>query len=86
MVEVIIIRPITSPEATLAHSLVDLVVRGDGEETFLELVTALKNKKPWKNIEDVIYKEGDKIYITEKRDLKSLDEIPSLPLEDLIKN
>ena len=72
-------HPTVSPEATLSHPLVDLVVRGDAEETFLELVTALKNKKTWKNIEGISYKEGDKIYITEKRDLKSLDEIPPLP-------
>lgn len=72
-------HPTVRPEATLIHPLIDLVICGDGEETFPELLSALKEKKPFKNILGVGYKEDGKIYVNGKRYIKTLDIIPLLP-------
>jgi len=72
-------HPTVEPEATLAHPLIDLVLCGDGEETFLELVGNLKNKKSVKGIQGVGYKEEGKIYVNGKRYVENLDSIPPLP-------
>ena len=46
------------PEQCVSHPLVDIVVKGEGEETFMELADAIINKKPLKGILGVWYKEN----------------------------
>ncbi len=69
------------PGQTLENEYVDFVIVGEGEETFLELVNALK-----KNVGDAIshieglgYKENDKIFINPQRDFINLDELSETP-------
>ena len=45
------------PQQTLSHSLVDIVVVGEGEETFLELVKALQSGAPLSQVAGIWYKE-----------------------------
>jgi radical SAM superfamily enzyme YgiQ (UPF0313 family) len=45
------------PQQTLSHSLVDIVVVGEGEETFLELVKALESGTPLSRVAGIWYKE-----------------------------
>ena len=47
------------PQQTLAHPLVDIVVVGEGEETFLELVKALESGTPLDRVAGIWYK-GDR--------------------------
>jgi radical SAM superfamily enzyme YgiQ (UPF0313 family) len=48
------------PQQTLSHPLVDIVVVGEGEETFLELVKALESGTPLSRVAGIWYKEdGD---------------------------
>ena len=63
---------------------IDVCVRGEGEYTTHELVTALKNNLPLENIPGLTYRRGDDIRRTGTRDyIKELDTIPSPYLEGL---
>jgi radical SAM superfamily enzyme YgiQ (UPF0313 family) len=63
-------------EETLKHC--DIVVRGEGEYTFLELIEALKNKTSLKKVKGILFKEGEKIINTPPTHfLEDLDKLPS---------
>jgi len=70
---------ITSEPQLMFESLKpDFGVLGEGEETILELLKYLKNKKDVKKVKGIIFKNEDgKIIITPKRrPIKNLDKIP----------
>ena len=69
----------------LRDKSVDFVVIGEGEQTFLELCQAiLKDKKNFRKIKGIAFKEKNKVIKTKPRELiKNLDEIP-FPAYDLI--
>lgn len=50
------------PEQTIRNKLIDIVVRGEGEEAFLKIVIALKQGNSLKGIRGVWYKENGEIY------------------------
>ena len=52
------------PEQTLENPYPDIVVVGEGEETFLELVKALESGSPLSNVSGICYKENGKIHHT----------------------
>ncbi|MFH1473790.1 MAG: radical SAM protein [Candidatus Aenigmatarchaeota archaeon] len=67
-------------EKILKDSLFDVVVVGEGEQTFLELLES----KNMENIKGIIYRKDSKIIQTEKRELiKNIDMIP-FPARDLM--
>ncbi len=72
--------------ATIAHEEIikekdiDVIVRGEGEETFKEIVLSLKNKTNLKDILSITYKEKNKIKINPKRPL--IEDINTLPIPD----
>lgn len=71
------------PEQTLQQPEIDFVVQGEGEETFLELVKALENKAPFRDIAGLWYKENGKTIHTSPRPFIDLNLQP--PLEyDLV--
>ncbi len=56
---------------------VDFVVIGEGEHTFLELLSYFKNKTEIKEVKGVGYREDGKIILTFKRPyIENLDELP----------
>ena len=65
------VHPSLLPEECLKEPFVDFVVIGEGEETLLELMQAIKDKKPFDKIESVGWKkpsgEGDEIRINNPR-------------------
>jgi len=62
----------------------DYVVVGEGEETFLELLKNLRNKKKIRKIKGLAFKEDGKLVKTPEREfIKNLDEIP-FPAFDLL--
>jgi len=69
-----------SPEECAKSKFIDYVVRGEGEETIIELIESLeknKNLKEIKKIKGLSFKDKNKIFNTPNRDLiKNLDEIP----------
>lgn len=67
------------PMQTAASPYVDIVVKGQGEETFTELVRALDNKQPLDGILGIVYKKDGKIIENPNRPHKSINNFPSIP-------
>jgi radical SAM superfamily enzyme YgiQ (UPF0313 family) len=53
----------------------DIGVLGEGEKTFTELIIALSNNFPIKNIHGIVYKESSRTIITPKRETLSANDI-----------
>lgn len=62
-------HPTSLPEQTLKHPLVDIVVRGQGEETFRELLRALSGGKPLSGVKGISYKLGGELFHNPDREL-----------------
>ena len=61
----------------LKKKIADIVVRGEGEHSMLEVALAIEQKKILKNIQGISYSEDGKIYHNPGRALfESLDELP----------
>ena len=70
----------TLPEQTIANKYIDIIVIGEGEITFYELVKALESKKSLVDIKGLMYKKEGKVFVNPPRDfIKNLDETPDLP-------
>ncbi|MBF0522864.1 MAG: radical SAM protein [Candidatus Omnitrophica bacterium] len=65
------------PEETLKEfNTFDLGIVGEGEKTFVELVESLKGKNVLRDVKGIVYREGNKILLTEERGwIEDLDEI-----------
>ena len=56
----------------------DVVVIGEGEKTFAELINAKQNNKEFDNLKGIAFKKDGNIIVTEKQpQIQDLDEIPS---------
>ena len=66
------------PQQTLENPLVDIVVQGEGEETFLELVRTLDNRQPLDKVKGIWYKDGCQIKQTPPRSFIDLNQQPPL--------
>lgn len=76
------IHATTDPESCLAIS--DVVVRGEGEETLLELLPVLtdKEERPLADIQGIVYEQaGEVVYTPVRQLLQDLDTLP--PIEHL---
>ncbi|MBU4502864.1 MAG: B12-binding domain-containing radical SAM protein [Nanoarchaeota archaeon] len=82
------IHPTLLPKQTLESNYVDIVVKGEGEKTFFELVQNLEKGKSLREINGVAYKDDGKIIENPNvHDFLNLDKLPELPYHLLdIKN
>jgi len=71
------------PQQTLENSFIDIVVEGEGEQTFLELVCALEKNSDMQHIPGLWYKKDGKIIKTPRRNFIDLNLFPS-PSYDLL--
>jgi radical SAM superfamily enzyme YgiQ (UPF0313 family) len=77
------IHPTSVPDRVLSEDAVDFVIRGEGEEPFLELVEALERGKSWARIENLCFKSDGKITVNPlRRPIADLDTLP-FPDKDL---
>ena len=67
------------PEQTLEDEHVDIVVRGQGERTFYELVKRLEAKVDLKDLPGVSYKHQGELVHNSPRVYESLDNFPPIP-------
>lgn len=81
-------HPTILPEQTIKNEYVDIIVRGQGEMTFYELVKALKNKEPLENVLGITFKKAQKIISTPDRPIEPFENLPDTPyyLLENIKN
>lgn len=69
--------PTPEPQFFMEKTGADYVVLGEGEETILELLDAIENKRPVDNIKGIAYQNGGKYFINERRPLiKDIDSLP----------
>lgn len=73
-------HPSLLPEQTAQDPNVDIVVYGQGELTFLELVEALINNESIRQIPGLCYKQDGQIIKTPSRPLEDINNFPPLPL------
>ncbi|HEX7483073.1 MAG TPA: radical SAM protein [Candidatus Bathyarchaeia archaeon] len=79
------VHPTLLPEQTASSKLVDIVVRGEGELTIVELARKLEAGQPLDSVKGITYKEGEAIKSTPDRALIDLDTIPiELPFDLLL--
>lgn len=75
------IHPTILPAETMNDQAVDVVVRGEGEHTFHELITAWEQKQPLTGIAGLTYRADGKVVHAPDRAL--LEDLDSLPLPAL---
>jgi anaerobic magnesium-protoporphyrin IX monomethyl ester cyclase len=76
--------PSLYPGTTLNTAYVDFAIRGQGEDTFLELLAALRGKRKFAGIRGLSYKDDFGLHAhNAERPLKSLDEFPWPPYHRL---
>ncbi len=77
-------HPTADPEETLKDKNINIVVLGEGEKTFLNIINRLDEKKEIHGIQGTAFRENGGIKIIENTDfIKDLDSIP-FPAWDLI--
>lgn len=70
-------HPTLFPEQTADDELVDFVVRGEGEETMLELVEVLeRGETDFSHIKGICYKQDGKVISTANREFLDMDSLP----------
>src|SRR5512144_782587 len=74
------VHPEAMPAETLCNSAVDVVVRGDGEETFISILEG----KPFETIRGISYRRGNTVVHTPSIEVEmNLDKYP-LPAYHLV--
>ncbi|NQU95482.1 MAG: B12-binding domain-containing radical SAM protein [Candidatus Omnitrophica bacterium] len=74
----------SAAEAVLKNTSINIIVRGEGDRTIVELMDCLKKGGDLKNVPGICYKEGSKIaYSVDRRLIMNLDSLP-YPAFDLI--
>jgi len=70
-------HPSALPADTLKNSCIDFVVTGEGEDSFVKLVDALKEEGDFRSISGVSYKKNGKILVNKKLNYKkNIDKLP----------
>lgn len=73
-------HPSLLPVQTIENPYVDIIVRGQGQITFPEVVQCIKVKKSLKNVEGVAYKEKNgEIFSNQDRDIENVNNFSPLP-------
>src|SRR5712664_3785740 len=69
-------HPSLLPKQTLEAPYIDFVVRGQGEETFLELVRHLEDRAPLDLVPGLGFKRNGKLVFTTERPLRAIVDLP----------
>ncbi len=73
-------HPTLAPEEVISHPTIDMICRGEGEHSLLELMNNMKNRKKKYDIKNLWFKKGKTIIRNEIRPL--IENLDSLPLMD----
>jgi len=70
------------PEQTIENANIDIVVKGEGDYTFFNLVQALESHSPLENIKGLyLRKDGRKVFTGEAQMIEDLDALADTPYE-----
>lgn len=69
-------HPSLLPKQTLEAPYIDIVVRGQGEDSLLEVVQHLENRVPMDLIPGIGFKRAGKLFFTTERPLKPIVDMP----------
>lgn len=72
-------HPSLLPEQTVLHPCVDIVVKGQGERTFKQVVYHLSNELPLDNIKGIAYKKNDSVFNNPNRAFEDINNFPRMP-------
>ena len=75
------IHPTVLPEEVLSNRNVDIVVRGEGEETLDLLYDRIKKREGYSDVKGISYRDGDRIVHTEPAELPDLAKMPKFRYE-----
>ena len=75
------IHPSLEPEQTARHACADIVVVGEGETTFLELLEALRHGSPLDGVAGLCFERDGVVVRTPPRRFEDLDALPEVPYE-----
>ncbi len=81
------VHPSLMTEQTAASELVDIVVKGEGEETLVELVRHLQRKEALDSVKGICYKVDGRVVCTAPREFLDIEklELPAYHLVDMNK-
>jgi radical SAM superfamily enzyme YgiQ (UPF0313 family) len=74
-------HPSVLPRQTLESEFVDFVVRGQGEQTFYELIKCMEDGKGYENIHGLSFKINGNIVENQARPLMDINLFPPIPFE-----
>lgn len=74
-------HPSTQPEQTLESPLIDIVVRGQGEITFRDIIHRIHTNRSLEGIPGVSYKQDGHIITNPDREFTDLNEFPPIPYD-----
>ncbi len=74
-------HPSTEPGQTLKNPYIDIVIRGQGEITFRDVVGRLREDESLAGVPGVSYKDDGRIINNPDRKFESLNNFPSIPYE-----
>ncbi|MFH1549964.1 MAG: radical SAM protein, partial [Planctomycetota bacterium] len=74
-------HPTLFPEETAAHPLVDVVVRGQGETTFSELVDSFDRRRPIHHIEGISFQSNGSVQHNTDRPIADISDFPPMPYD-----
>jgi anaerobic magnesium-protoporphyrin IX monomethyl ester cyclase len=69
-------HPSLLPEQTLEADYIDIIARGQGEDTMLEIAQRLENRAPLDDVKGVGFKRDAKLHLTPERPLKPITAMP----------
>ena len=76
-------HPSILPLETIKEPSIDIIARGQGEATFLELVKCLEKKHPLNRIKGITYKKNGRVITNPDRQRTYLDDLPPIPFHIL---
>ncbi|MGD9873617.1 MAG: radical SAM protein [Kiritimatiellia bacterium] len=72
-------HPTLMPDQTLDSDLIDIVVIGQGQRTFAELVDVMESGRPLDSVKGIGFKHDGVKVLTEERPLEDINNFPMLP-------
>jgi radical SAM superfamily enzyme YgiQ (UPF0313 family) len=74
-------HPSLLPEESVRNPYVDIIVRGQGERTFAELVQVIEEKGNFQGIPGITFKNGEEVFSTLDPSIVSLDDLDPMPYD-----